>query len=244
MAFVPLCTCAPWAGEPVASTSTHIRPFSPKRTTLGEPTSPQMLASPAACGYVLEQVARAQRAHVLLVAGQGQHDLAVPGVAVLRQQQGGQQRAGDAALHVADAAAVELAVLQHPAQRRHGPGRFSRSGKVSRWPLKIRRRPGPRHGCDRPGETMRGSGSTRSISMPGISRSRASATCADVERVARRVGRGDSDQALRDFDQAIERGRRPCARVRPARIRRRHQRACSLRSQKRMAMASGQQMKK
>ena len=50
MALVPLWTWAPCAGDPVASISTHIRPFSPKRTTRGEPTSPQMLASPRACG--------------------------------------------------------------------------------------------------------------------------------------------------------------------------------------------------
>src|ERR1700730_7167793 len=50
MALLPRWTCAPCAGDPVASTSTHIRPFSPKRTILGEPTSPQMLASPRACG--------------------------------------------------------------------------------------------------------------------------------------------------------------------------------------------------
>ena len=33
-------------GRPVASISTHIKPFSPKRTTAGEPTSPMMMASP------------------------------------------------------------------------------------------------------------------------------------------------------------------------------------------------------
>ena len=44
-----------------------------------------------------------------------------------REQRGGQQRAGHAALHVGDAAAVELAVLQHAAQRRHGPGQRPRA---------------------------------------------------------------------------------------------------------------------
>src|SRR5689334_6687508 len=40
---------------------------------------------------------------------------------MLREQGGGEQRAGDATLHVADAAAVELAVLQHATERRHRP---------------------------------------------------------------------------------------------------------------------------
>src|SRR5476651_726803 len=55
-------------------------------------------------------------------------------------------------------------------------GRFSRIGKVARWPLKISRRPGfPL--LIRPIRLLtRGAGSITSISMPGISRSSASAT--------------------------------------------------------------------
>src|SRR5471032_3537825 len=55
-------------------------------------------------------------------------------------------------------------------------GRFSRIGKVSRWPLKISRRPGLPL-LMRPIRLFtRGAGSITSISMPGISRSSASAT--------------------------------------------------------------------
>ena len=83
---------------------------------------------------------------------------------------------------------------RRPAAARSRPG-LSRIGKVSRWPLKISRRPG-RAPLMRPTRlTTRGAGSTRSTSMPGISRSSASATAATSCGVARRIGRGDARPA-------------------------------------------------
>ena len=47
-AFLPRWTCAAWFATPVASSSTHTLPFSPMRTTRGEPVSALSIASPTA----------------------------------------------------------------------------------------------------------------------------------------------------------------------------------------------------
>ena len=47
-AFRPRCTCAAWFATPVASSSTHTLPFSPMRTTCGDPVSAFSIASPVA----------------------------------------------------------------------------------------------------------------------------------------------------------------------------------------------------
>ena len=47
-ALLPRCTCAAWFATPVASSSTQTLPFSPTRTTRGEPVSAFSIASPTA----------------------------------------------------------------------------------------------------------------------------------------------------------------------------------------------------
>ena len=72
---------------------------------------------------VLEQVAGAERAHILLIAGERQDHLSAPRIAMLGKQRRGKDRAGKSALHVRDAASVEPAVAQRPAEGRRRPAR-------------------------------------------------------------------------------------------------------------------------
>ena len=209
---------------------------------VGEPTSPQMLASPLACGTCSIMPAGAERAHVLLVAGERQHDLARPGVAMSCEQRSRQQRAGDAAFHVADAAAVELAVLQHAAQRRHGPAAGPRDREGVEMAVEDQALARPRARGARPIRlTTPGAGSMRSTSIPG-----------DRAASAPRRPAATSCVSLGGFGEATA-TRRCSWRSAPSRAASaalvelvaevRSSADCRRRSHQRMPMASGQQIR-
>ena len=102
---------------------------------------------------VREQVLRAPPPAGLLVADEGEHDLAVPGVAELRQGDQCEHQGGHARLHVAGAAPVDAPVLQIRPQRRvRPPGLTDWEGvevAVEHEPAAGARTPDPRDEIDR-----------------------------------------------------------------------------------------------
>ena len=193
---------------------------------------------------VLQQVAGAERAHILLVAREREHDLARPGVAMLGQQCRGEQRAGQAALHVADAAAVELAVLEHAAQRRHGPGEVFADREGVEMAVEDQPPAGPLafDAADQAHHPRRRLDAL-DLDAGDLAQQRFGDR-GDVVRVARRVGRGHRHQPLGVGDQALAGGVDAAGELVAQGEGGRHQRFCSRRSHQRIAMASGQQITK
>ena len=202
MALTPRWTCAPWAGAPAASTSTHIRPFRRSGTTRGEPTSPQMLASPlawATCSSS-QPVPREPIFSSPARSARSRPDQAS------RCSPAARRRAASrpCRLHVAHAAAVELCPAAH--RRAAVPSRQlleQRKGiemavedQASAWPAALRR-PTRLTDARRRLDALR--------DLQAGSAQEGSATCATLVGVARRIGRRHGDQAARDVDQPFAR---------------------------------------
>ena len=64
----------------------------------------------------------AKRTHALLIAGQRQHRLPPPGMAIFGQQGEGQHGSGNAALHIRNTAPIKPTITQQASQGGHGPG--------------------------------------------------------------------------------------------------------------------------
>ena len=101
-----------------------------------------------------------------------------------------------------DAASVEPAVLSAPPSGGAVHAALSPIGKVSRWPLKIRRRPGLLARMQRDQADDARLRLDASTSMPGISPSSRFGDLGNFGGVARRIGRGDPDERLRHVDQS------------------------------------------
>ena len=85
MALTPLCTCAPCAATPRGLDLDPQQSLLAEAHDHGRADVAADVGVAARLGHVLEQIAGAERAHVLLVARQREDDLAAPGLARARR---------------------------------------------------------------------------------------------------------------------------------------------------------------
>ena len=214
IALLPRWTWAPCAGLPVAARSSHSMPFSPKRSTRGEPASPQIIASPRISGTV--SIRNPVPAVPMVSSSPARARTISPAqaLAVLRHQRQGEHRACDPALHVRNAAAVEPPVPDCAGQRISAPG----AGIADRVGVQMsaEHQPSARRGALEDGNDV---GDRRDLRMAGDFnavdlREQLGADRSDGGGIARRAGAGRAHQKGGRRDQSLARLRHAAAQPR------------------------------